>query len=135
MKSDDELLDEVIARFRLEEAPEPPAALFRAAAEMPARIRIWRLVGAGAIAASVAALLMWRFQAAPVDDPRGPEIARRPVTQNPVARTDAQPVDLTKPFAEMEASLDAVDAEVAALRNEAALLDARRMADEMLAKY
>ena len=51
--------------------------------------------------------------------------------QDVVVRT----IDLTSPLAQLETRLDLVDAEIAELRNKAALLEARKMADEMLVQY
>jgi hypothetical protein len=44
------------------------------------------------------------------------------------------PVDLAAPLVQLEAQLNSMDAEIAELRVKAALLDARRKADELLVR-
>lgn len=134
MKDDNELLDEIIAHLRSEPAPEMPSALTARCTAKP-RGRVWLAVGAGALTASLVGILLWRPHALETHNPSLRDVVRESHAVDPESQVVIRTVDLTEPLAQVEANLDLVDAEIAELRSKAALLDARRMADDLLARY
>ena len=132
MKNDDELLDEIIAHLRNEPVPAMPPEL---AAKRPGNRRnwVWGALGAGALAASLAGFLFWRWQASLSPGEQGPNVVQqRPVdAPGPDDEVVLRDVDLTEPFVKLEEDLDSLDAEIAGLRQQAELLDARRLADAL----
>ena len=90
-------------------------------------------VAAGALAASLAGLALWRWQAPPPLDSQRPDIVQQHPTAPPQPKSDVAilDVDLSQPLVQIEADLDVLDAEIAELSRQAALLDARRLADEL----
>ena len=121
----DELLDQVIARLRDEPVPEIPGELTHRP-DLPSRRWKREAAIAGGLAAS---LLMtgWWIWSTEQRREAGAHVARGTV----VVRT----IDLAQPLTRLEAGLTTIDAEIVALRRRAALLDARRKADELAAHY
>ncbi len=127
---DDNLLDQIVARLRTEPVPEMPAEL--ASIERRGdRTWVWYGLAAGALAASIAAMAAW----SPQQEERGD--AR--VVARPRAKSDSevavQAVDLSAPFKQIESQLDGLGEEIRELKAQAALVDARRKADELLARF
>ena len=87
-----------------------------------------------ALAASI--LLFWRLASFSPDvlpKDSNPIAEESSSESNPDAEIALVPIDLTEPLARLELELDAIDTEIAQLKDKAALLDARRRADELLA--
>lgn len=141
MKSDDELLDEIAAHLRDERVPPMPDVPLTFPAPAASRRGLWAAVAATALAASIAGLLWWRMPPAELTPPgRAPGgVQPNIVHTNPIPQPSANVVrvnvDLAAPLTHLEARLDALDAELAQLRREAELLDARRKADRLLAQW
>lgn len=127
----DSLLDRIAARLRTEAVPEMPVEL---ATGRGVRYRawVWYGVAAGVLAASIVALSFWVVR-------RNEDALLRDVAERPRAKTDsavvAQSVDLVAPLERLESDLVALDDEIRELQSKAVLLDARRKADELLAKF
>ncbi|MEX1026944.1 MAG: hypothetical protein WD049_02895 [Candidatus Paceibacterota bacterium] len=134
MNTDEDLLNQITAHLRSESAPEMPAALTTRCTAKP---RGWfrYAVGASALAASIVGFLIWRSHASQSVEPRAPTVVQQPREDTQESDVVVRAVDLTEPLARLEANLDSVDAEIAELRSKAALLDAQRMADELLVQY
>ncbi len=134
MEHDDELLDKVIDHLRSEPDPEMPASLTTNCGKQP-RHWTWYAVSAGALAASLVGFLLWRSQALPTNNLHLPEIAERQVTDIRETKVVVRAIDLTEPFRQLEVKLDSLDAEIALLQSKAKLLDAQRLANELLVSY
>jgi len=157
MKNDDELLDEVIRYLRSEPAPEMPAVLADRRVVKPRRW-FWGAAAAGALAASLVGFLVWLSRTPSAPEPRRPALRSRtpstPEPQPPAAEPALAPalakqadrdtpeseivvrgVDLAEPFAQLEANLDSISAEIAELRMQADLLDARRRTEELISRH
>ena len=134
MKSDDELLEEIIVRLRTMPVPEMPTL---GRARRAAKTRGWILygIGASALAASFVGFLLWHTHGLQKSDPRLPEVVKQPRTDTSESAVIVRAVDITEPLAQLEENLDSFDAEISKLRRKAALLDARRMADELLTMH
>lgn len=143
MDDDDILLDKITARLRTERVPEVPTELLVSNATPRSRVTVpYRLV-IGSLAASLMAFLFWSSWAKPELSLRGknaPEVARSspesepPEIKNTKVDSDVVllDVDLTEPLNQLAAELVLLDAQIDKLRSQAALLDARRLADEMI---
>ena len=91
-------------------------------------------MSAGALAVCVALLLFWRSHVLPtLDDPTHDVVQQRHEDADD-SEVTVLAIDLTEPFAQLEANLGSIDTEITELRRKAALLDARRLADELLAR-
>jgi hypothetical protein len=109
--------------------------------------RWWLAAAAIGLAASLVGVLIWQELSKVRLEREAPEVALQPLPggDQPRPETDVLPptpepppvtrlaVDLAQPLDQLSAGLDAVDAEIAELRTRAALLDARRKADSLLA--
>lgn len=135
----DELLDQVIARLRNEPVPEMPGELTLAP---PLAARRWKRHASivSGLAASLLIATWWRWSAEQGPEQQGPGAPAPAVVQR--AETDpreplvvVRTIDLAEPLTRLEAKLTAIDAEIVALRRRAALLDARRKAEELVAHY
>jgi hypothetical protein len=135
MKSDDELLDEIAAYLRTEPVPPMPDVQAPTHVSRPPRRWPWPAVAAAALAASLAGLLWWRSGPAPPAAPRLPEEVHTAPAERGGSGVAVLNVDLAEPLAQIEAGLDSIDAELAQLRRDAELLDARRKADDLLARW
>jgi negative regulator of sigma E activity len=134
MKNDDELLDEVIRHIRSEPVPEMPSLIV--GRHITKRQRwYWSTAAACALAASLAGFFYWHSQTSSMHQPRLPDVAQIPSQNAADSETVVGLVDLAQPLAQLEAALDLIDAEVAELRTQASLLDARRRADELMNRY
>lgn len=133
MKNDDELLDEITAYLRNEPVPEMPNVLARTARTPVARPRRWvgTAVAAGIVAASLDGFLIWR-NFVETDQPKVPGVVAAPPSKPSAPTIVVLPIDLTKPLTQLDGRLDEIDQEIAVLRRQAALLDVRRKADELL---
>ncbi len=134
MKNDDELLDEVIRHLRSEPVPEMPTLLVERRLVKPRRW-FWAAATASALAASLVGLLLWRSQTSSTPEPRSPDVAQQPDRDTPASEIVVRAVDLAGPLAQLEADLDSIDAEVAELRRQAGLLDARRRTEELISRH
>jgi hypothetical protein len=109
--------------------------------------RWWLAVAAIGVAASLVGILVWQELSKVRLEHEAPEVAVHPLPGGDQELPEVDPlppmpepapvtrltVDLTQPLDQLSAGLDAVDAEIAELRTRAALLDARRKADSLLA--
>jgi hypothetical protein len=154
---EDQLLDQIASHLRSQPVPEMPAlpefggrtseVSSRKSEIERRRSGRWWLAAAVALAASLVGVLIWQ-ELSKVRLERGEsEVAAQPLPggDQPRPETDVLPptpepppvtrlaVDLAQPLDQLSAGLDAVDAEIAELRTRAALLDARRKADSLLA--
>lgn len=154
---EDQLLDQILGHLRSQPVPEMPALpevggrtseveSGRSKAKRGSG-RWWLAAAAIGLAASLVGVLIWQ-ELSKVRLERGaPEVAVQPLPggDQPAAEPDTLPptpesppvtrlaVDLAQPLDQLSTGLDAVDAEIAELRTRAALLDARRKADSLLA--
>ena len=135
----DELLDQVIARLRDEPVPKMPRELTLSPALPSPRRRMRDAAIVGALAASLL-IAGWQIWSAQQNrDDEAPVARRSAVVRDSGA--DVRPpivvrqINLTEPLTRLEAGLTAIDAEIAALRLPAALLDARRQANELTARF
>ena len=127
---DDALLDKITAKLRTESVPEMPVEL-ASNEKRDKRTWIWYGLAAGALAASIAALAVW--------PPRHEERASARVVERQRLKSDSavvvQVVDLTESLQRIESTLNGLGEEIRELKVRATLLDARRKADELLAKF
>jgi len=128
---DDSLLDSIAAYLRREAAPEMPAELL-AARGAGSRSWVWCGAAASVLAASIVAISLWGLQR--TNDARPHEVAeqRRAKTESAAVM---QAVDLAASLKRIESGFSALDVEIRELQRKALLLDARRKADELLAKF
>ncbi len=127
----DNLLDKIAARLRMEAVPEMPVEL-ASSKKRGNPAWVWYGLAAGALAASMAATTAW--------GPRQNEQKGEPrVAEQSRAKTDSsvvrQVVDFAAPLTEIESKLDGLDEEIRELKAKAALVDARKKADELLARF
>lgn len=130
MKNDDELLDEITAYLRNEPVPELPKVLARPPAARPRRW-VGTAVAAGIVAASLGGFLIWR-NFVETGQPKVPGVVAAPPSEPSRLTIVVLPIDLTKPLTQLDGQLDEIDKEIAELRRQAALLDVRRKADELV---
>jgi hypothetical protein len=144
------LLDQIASHLRTQPVPEMPAVAEAGGRTSAVRGSIqhpwWYVAAAVALAASIAGFLFWR----PVGidpsrlgngevvieqkhDPEVPVQQEQPLPTSEAAPVTQLAVDLQQPLDRLTVGLDAVDREIAELRTPAALLDARRKADALLA--
>jgi hypothetical protein len=134
MNDNDELLDRIIARLRSESVPAMPAEFTpRRAVQSPRLIRY--AAAAGVVAASILGYVVMHLQAPKSGEPPAPFVADDSLVERIESGVVVKPVDLTAPLAELEAGLASMDAQIDELRKQAALLDARRRANAMLAQH
>ena len=128
---DDILLDRIASYLKMEAVPEMPVELSTARGTRR-RLRVRYGVAAGALAASIVAVSLWGLR-------RSEEARPLEVAEQRRARAESavmlQAVDLTAPFKRIEAGFTAIDDEIRELQSKAALLDARKKADELLARF
>jgi len=134
MNDDSRLLDEIIVHLRSEQVPEMPTELATSRTSKP-RSWPWYLVPIAALAASIVGVLVWYSYAVQSLAPRVPMQVQHPSTDIRESGVIVQTVDLAKPLTQLETNLASMDVEIAELQRKAALLDARRTADELLAQY
>lgn len=134
MNSDDELLDEIAAYLRHEPVPAMPDRLITKSPPSP---RGWPRLAAGALAlaASLCAILLWRSASEPGTAPQVPSVAQPAQPSPPDTGIVVLDADLVQPLIQIEAGLNWIDVELAQLRRDASRLDARRMADQLLAQF
>ena len=127
----DSLLDRIVIRLRTEAVPEMPEELATGLG-VTDRGWVWYGVAASAVAASIVALSLWGAR-------RNEGTVLRDVAKGPHAKTESavvvKKVDLATPLERLKSELIALDAEIHELQGKAMLLDARRKADELLAKF
>ena len=131
MEHDDELLDQIIGHLRSEPVPVMPANLANNCSKQP-RSWTWYAVGASVLAASLAGFLLWHSLDSSTHDRPLPDIAQQQITGIRESKVVVQAIDLTEPLVQLEMKLDSLDAEIAILRRKAELLDAQRVANELL---
>lgn len=132
--NDDELLDLVIARLRNESVPEMPGELTLAP---PFAARRWKRYASitGGLAASLLIATWWRWSAEQGPGAPVPAVVQRSETDARDPIVVVRTIDLAEPLTRLETGLTVIDAEIVALRRRAALLDARRKAEELVAHY
>lgn len=134
MNDNDELLNKIIIRLRSEPVPELPADF---TPRRPAR-SLW-LIRYSAVASVVAASIVGYFLIHALTPKSGEPTATFDAGDSLVERIESdvivKPDDLAAPLAALETGLASIDAEIAELNKQAAMLDARRRADAMLAQH
>ena len=133
MKSDDELLDEITAYLRHEQVPEMPQQLMLR--RRTRRHGVWWAAAVGTLAASCGGLLIWRTLPDVHRQSSAPGLAQQAPKAIEKSEVVVLPVDLAAPIGQLEAHLDQFEDELADLRWQASLLEARRKADELLAQF
>jgi len=128
---DDSLLDRIVTRLRTEAVPEMPEELATGRG-VTDRAWVWYGVAVSAVAASIIALTLWGAR-------WHEDKVLRDVAKGPHAKTESavvvKNVDLATPIERLKSELVALDDEIRELQSKAMLLDARRKADELLAKF
>ncbi len=134
--NDDELLDKILDHLRNEPVPEMPPLAEPASTpwrSRPASRRwTWYVAAAAAIAAVAAGLWVWQLANPPLA-PRGPEprLAGPSDTPRPAAEIVVHDLNPAMHLSQLDQELNHLADEIAALRQQAALLDARQRAQEL----
>jgi len=120
---DDHLLDRLTAALRSEAVPEMPLVLAEAGRDQRCEWVVYGLAG-GVLAASILVIALWGSQTSDAGRVAKKESAVR-----------EQAIEFATPLTQIESKLAEVEAEIRELQTQAALLDARRKADELLAAF
>lgn len=134
MKNDDELLDEVIRCLKSEPVPEMPAVLADKRVVRPRRW-FWRAAAASALATSLLGFLVWHSWTPSTPERHLPALVQQADRDTPKSEIVVRPVDLAEPLVQLEVNLDSMNAEIAELRRQAGLLDARRRTEELISRH